>query len=88
LGLFSIDPRLQGRGLGSALLSRAEEEAKVRFNATTCVLHVLMPRTELIAFYERRGYRPTGVQTPFPAQEGREVVLVETLNLMEFKKTL
>lgn len=56
LGLFCIDPAVQAGGLGRALLSAAEEWAHKHFSATRTTMTVIDSRTELIAYYVRRGY--------------------------------
>lgn len=57
LGLFCIDPTIQGGGLGRALLAAAEDISRSRFGATLMTMTVIDSRTELIAYYVRRGYR-------------------------------
>lgn len=56
LGLFCIDPAVQASGLGRALLSAAEDWAHEHFGATRTTMTVIDSRTELIAYYVRRGY--------------------------------
>lgn len=65
-GLFAVDPAAQSGGIGRALL---EEVARVaRENGTrTLMLRVLEGRPELVAWYERCGFRATGATSPFPA---------------------
>lgn len=88
-GLFAVDSTLQGKGIGASLLRAAEEAAKSQFDASFAVLHVLTPRKELIAFYERRGYKPTGIEIPFPSTNARgEFTKVDSLVMGEFKKQL
>ena len=64
-GMFAVSPGLQGRGVGSRLLAAAEERARA-LGLKTVEMTVLSARSELIAYYERRGYRPTGETKPFP----------------------
>lgn len=66
LGLFAVDPSLQGRGVGRMLL---EEHAAHRAaeGVQTLELCVLQNRPELRAWYERCGFRATGDALPFPA---------------------
>jgi ribosomal protein S18 acetylase RimI-like enzyme len=66
LGLLCIDPRLQAGGLGRRLIAAAEACAVATFGATRIEMTVIDRRTELIAYYERRGYRVTGELRPFP----------------------
>lgn len=66
LGLLSVAPWLQARGLGKRLIAEAEHFASKRLDAARMEMTVIRQRPELIAFYERRGYRLTGEQRPFP----------------------
>lgn len=69
-GMFAVRPGLQGRGVGSRLLAAAEERARA-LGLTTIEMTVLSVRSELIAFYERRGYARTGETKPFPYGDER-----------------
>lgn len=66
LGMLSVNPDLQAAGLGRQLLSAAEVEAVNRFDADRMEMTVISTRSELIAWYERRGYHLTGERRPFP----------------------
>jgi GNAT superfamily N-acetyltransferase len=70
-GMFSIRPGEQGQGLGRLVLAHAEQVARDAWNSRTMVMTVLMQRNDLIAWYERRGYRRTGKTTPFPYGNAR-----------------
>lgn len=65
-GMFSVQPLRQGEGVGHQLLCEAERIARDDWAATTMVMTVIAQRAELIAWYERRGYRRTGSTEPFP----------------------
>lgn len=65
IGMLSVHPRGQARGVGRALLGHAEAEARDALGARLAVLQVISRRAELIAWYERRGYRRTGRRQPF-----------------------
>ncbi len=71
LGMLSVEPGLQGRGLGRALVKAAELTARDRFGATRMEMTVIVQREELIAWYERLGYGRTGERRPFPATDPR-----------------
>jgi len=70
-GMFSVRPNQQGQGLGGALLAEAERTARQSWGATMMVMHVIAQREDLIAWYERRGYRRTGETEPFPYGDER-----------------
>lgn len=71
LGMLSVDPSAQGLGTGRRLIAAAEEAARTRFGADRMEMTVLVQRTELIAWYVRCGYAPTGETRPFPATDPR-----------------
>ena len=66
LGMLSVSPQKQARGTGKKLLKAAEEHAK-KNNCTAIEMTVISVRHELIAWYERNGYRKTEKREPFPA---------------------
>ncbi|NOW46589.1 GNAT superfamily N-acetyltransferase [Novosphingobium sp. SG751A] len=66
MGMLCVDPALQAGGMGRSLIAAAEEQARRDFGATIMEMTVVAPRTELIAYYERRGYAQTGEIRPFP----------------------
>jgi len=65
LGLLSVDPTCQRGGLGSLLMSEAEKYCRERGSQFMDILIVNL-RTDLPAFYQRRGYFENGT-APFPA---------------------
>lgn len=64
IGMFSVSPLLQGKGIGRDLLLAAEAYAK-QANLHTLTMTVISVRLELISWYERRGYKATGEIVPF-----------------------
>lgn len=71
LGMLTVDPLLQGSGLGRRLIDAAERFAVERFEARRMEMTVIVQRDELIDWYRRRGYQPTGETRPFPATDPR-----------------
>lgn len=71
VGMFAVAPRLQSQGIGSALLAEAERVARHQQGARRAEMTVIAQRLELIAWYERRGYRDTGEREPFPYGDPR-----------------
>jgi ribosomal protein S18 acetylase RimI-like enzyme len=65
-GMFSVRPGRQGQGWGGSILAEAERVARDQWGAATMAMSVLAQRPDLIAWYERRGYRRTGQTRPFP----------------------
>ena len=66
-----MPPEAQGNGTGRALLAEAERVARDEWHARMMRMTVIDVRTELIAWYERRGYRRTGEYRPFPYGDAR-----------------
>lgn len=71
LGLLTVQPALQGSGLGRQLLTAAEAWAATHWSSQAIHMTVIAQRTELVAWYERRGYRVTGERKPFPYGDER-----------------
>jgi len=70
-GMFSVDPGRQGGGIGKQLLAEAERVVRDEWSLPSMRMTVIDVRDELIAFYERRGYRRTGIFKPFPYGDAR-----------------
>ena len=70
LGMLTVRPTLQTDGLGKKLMLEAENFAR-ELGATRMTLGVIQIRTELMAWYERRGYRKNGEIKPFPYGDDR-----------------
>ncbi|MGW7236557.1 GNAT family N-acetyltransferase [Streptomyces sp. NPDC054804] len=70
-GMFAVSPALQGAGLGKVVIAEAERRARQDWGATEMHMTVISVRDDLIAWYERRGYRRTGKMTPFPYGDER-----------------
>jgi len=65
LGLLSVDPTIQRGGLGSRIVSGAEEYCRER-GAKFMDISVVNLREELLPFYAKRGYIEIGT-SPFPS---------------------
>ncbi|MER7736956.1 GNAT family N-acetyltransferase [Streptomyces sp. NPDC096538] len=70
-GMFAVSPAQQGSGLGRTVIAEAERQVREGWGATEMHMTVISVREELIAWYERRGYRRTGRTTPFPYGDER-----------------
>jgi len=70
-GMFAVDPAQQGSGVGKLAMAEAERAAREDFGCTEMQMTVISVRDELIAWYERRGYRRTGKYKPFPYGDER-----------------
>lgn len=88
LGMFAVQPHRQGVGVGRQLLDFAEQQAITLWQAEHTEMTVITQRKELIEYYQRRGYRRTGVLKPFPMKSALWTPLVSGLQLEVLKKTL
>lgn len=67
LGMLSVSPDKQARGIGKKLLSASEEYTK-KMNCKSIIMNVISVRHELISWYERHGYKNNGDRKPFPVE--------------------
>ena len=70
-GMFAVDPLLQAGGIGKAILAEAERVVRDEWQLPMMRMTVIDLREDLIGWYERRGYRRTGIKKPFPAVDPR-----------------
>lgn len=85
-GMFAVKPSLQNLNVGKQLLAEAEFFAKKSWQAQKFVMLVITVRDELIAFYERRGYKRTGMLQKFPINPELWMPKVEGLKLERLEK--
>lgn len=88
LGMLAVSPPLQGRGVGRQLLFAAEQTAQRTWSVNKLLMSVIEGRSELIAFYERNGYRRTGVSKAFPLRPELWTPKVDGLRLEMLEKIL
>lgn len=86
LGMLTVSPDVQTGGIGKQLMAVAEQRAAEQ-QCTAITMTVITIRRELIAWYERRGYQPTGERIPFPNNPNLGV-LKQPLEFMVMKKGL
>ncbi len=88
LGMFVVRPDLQGRGIGKRFLEAAERAARQAWDVRRITMSVITLREELLAFYERRGYRRTGEILPFPDDPAAGIPRVPNLRFEMLEKEL
>ena len=89
LGMLSVRPALQGSGIGRRMLSAAESYARHEWGSRKMEMTVIDRRVELLAWYERRGYQPTGEYRPFPYGDERfGVPLTDALRMMVLSRSI
>ena len=87
LGMLVVKPTLQNAGLGKKLIDAAENHAREKWSSEKMTMTVISVRSELLAYYERRGYRRTGEKKPFPFDE-QHVPRVDGIELEILEKNL
>jgi len=88
MGMLVIKPLMQGQGLGKKLMQAAEATAVKMWGVDKMLMYVVTLRHELIAFYERRGYRRTGKLKTFPKELRFGIPKVAGLELESMEKSL
>ena len=86
LGMLAVTPARQARGVGKFLLEAAEDYGR-QHGCTVSKMTVISVRAELIAYYERRGYRLTGATEAFPT-DPRYGIPKQPLLLLVLEKPL
>lgn len=84
LGMLSVDPALQAKGIGKFLLQAAETQAK-KEGCSVIEMTVLSVRSELINWYQRHGYQSTGLRENFP-DDPRFGIPKQPLQFIKFAK--
>jgi ribosomal protein S18 acetylase RimI-like enzyme len=64
-GMFAVRPTLQGGGIGRGIMHFAENHIRKLWACTKVEMTVINLREDLIAYYERHGYKRAGTR-PFP----------------------
>jgi len=78
LGQFAVEPALQGRGIGGALLAEAERRARAE-GAREVLGDTAEGATDLVHLYERRGFAVVG-RVRWPGKTYASVVLAKRLD--------
>ena len=88
IGTFAIDPTVQNLGYGREMLNYVETYITQNYSSVRClIMYVLDVRTELMAYYQRRGYQITGRTESYPvdADVGQPLVPIQ---LIEMEKVI
>ncbi|WP_263577057.1 GNAT family N-acetyltransferase [Acinetobacter pseudolwoffii] len=87
IGSFAIDPDQQNSGYGKQLLDFAESYILETYQKKVIRMSVLNVRTELIAYYQRRGYQLTEKIEAYPLDQNVGEPLIP-LNLLILEKMI
>lgn len=86
LGMLSVSPLIQGKGIGKQLMAAAEIFAREQA-CDSIFMKVISIRHELIAWYERQGYSKSGKTEPFPV-DNRFGIPTQPLEFIILEKTI
>lgn len=86
LGMLTVSPDLQSKGIGKQLLKAATEYAKQN-HCRAIIMTVISVRNELIDWYERHGFYKTGETKPFP-EDVRFGIPKQPLEFIVMKKEI
>ena len=87
LGMLTVRPHLQGKGIGKILLKAAEDDARKQ-KCSSVFMTVISVRKELIDWYTRHGYQHTGERKPFAFNDPRFGQPKITLDFVVLEKKL
>lgn len=98
IGMFAVNPKLQGNGVGNTMLEAGEvfaarhlnhrKDTQGKSSPAFIKLFVLDGRPQLQAYYERRGYVATGNTEAFPEDGNNGTPKKEGLYFLELAKTI
>lgn len=87
LGMLTVEPEIQGGGIGKKLLSAAEDFGKQN-GCLSVFMTVITIRKELIDWYKRHGYVETGERKPFHFNDERFGKPKQQLEFLVLEKAL
>lgn len=87
LGMLTVSPTLQSKGIGKEMMGASEAHAK-KMNCRSVYMSVITIREELLAWYERHGYKNTGIKKPFPMSDPRFGLPKQELEFVILEKDL
>lgn len=85
-GTFAVDPSLQGLGYGKDILSFAESKASS--HSSTFQVTVVAQNSDLVRFYQRRGYNETGQRLTYPTDQNVGKPKVKNIDLTVLQKNV
>jgi len=86
LGMLTVEPTLQAKGIGKVLLKEAEDYSRKYFRSSKTEMTVVHLRPELIAWYERRGYKQSGETRLFPMKDPKFGLPKQDLHFIVLEK--
>ena len=87
-GMLVVKPLIQNKGIGKKILNHIDQLAS-HWGCLKITISVIHTRSELISYYERRGFIKTGISEPFPTDDIRYgEPKVPNLTLIEMEKKI
>jgi ribosomal protein S18 acetylase RimI-like enzyme len=87
LGMLTVEPGIQGGGIGKKMLQAAEDFARDQ-KCHSVYMTVITIRKELIDWYVRHGYADTGERKPFAFNDARFGLPKQKLEFLVLEKVL
>lgn len=87
LGMLTVEPSIQGGGIGKEMLQASEDFAR-RQHCRSVYMTVITIRKELIDWYKRHGYVDTGERKPFAFNDPRFGQPRQKLEFLVLEKVL
>ena len=87
LGMLSVNPHLQGQGIGKKLMRAGEDFARTQA-CNKIFMTVISVRKSLIEWYVRHGYRLTGERKPFVVPDERWGIPKQPLEFVVLEKSI
>jgi ribosomal protein S18 acetylase RimI-like enzyme len=87
LGMLTVEPSIQGGGIGKEMLRAGEDFAKSQ-GCRSVYMTVITIRRELIDWYKRHGYSDTGERKPFHFNDPRFGLPKQNLEFLVMEKQL
>ncbi|MPW44622.1 GNAT family N-acetyltransferase [Acinetobacter guerrae] len=86
IGMLTIHPNFQNQGIGKQLLQAAEHYLIEKYSVSCFKMSVLSVRSELLAFYQRRGYEVTSQVDDYPIHANVGQPLSKDLTVLHLVK--
>lgn len=86
IGMLTTHPEFQNQGIGKQLLQAAEHYLIEKYSVHCFKMSVLSARTELLAFYQRRGYQLTTQVEDYPIHANVGQPLLKDLTVLHLTK--
>jgi predicted N-acetyltransferase YhbS len=87
LGMLTVNPELQAKGIGKKLMFAGEDFAREQ-HCKKIKMTVVSVRDKLIAWYIRHGYKLTGERKPFKMPDERWGIPKQPLEFVVMEKVL